>query len=404
MPVSALRSQGAGAPSAASHPGARERRPVASTTIAAGIVLPSASRTPVTVGRPPSRASPTRLSTMTPSPSSIPGRPATLARSAHSKVERRQARSTTSSSSPRGASATPGGVTSSMPSSRTPAARSRSSTSGRWARSTTRSRARKACEWRNCGTPGRSQSANASSGSAVSARRSRSRTTTRGKCRARSRAAPRPASPPPRTTAGSGALAHGVDIHPRRYAIRSPVSPAQRRYLLLEQGVGAAVFNFLLNAAIAWLIFRGADVVPLWGQQSIAGDTIGTSVILPFLTCLIATRLVRGHVRSGKVAPLGWSRDTQPWLGWLPRGTLARGLALGGVGLLVFAPPVLLAHVALGVTQHGLARFVVFKASFAAAEALVVTPLVALWAIVERPAAPAAALRPGPVSSVGRGS
>ena len=139
--------------------------------------------------------------------------------------------------------------------------------------------------------------------------------------------------------------------------------------------------------------FRGADVVPLWGQQSIAGDTIGTSIILPFLTCLIATRLVRGHVRSGKVAPLGWSRDTQPWLGWLPRGTVARGLALGGAGLLVFAPPVLLAHVALGVTQHGLGRFVVFKASFAAAEALVMTPLVALWAIAEAPAAPAAAVR-----------
>jgi hypothetical protein len=161
------------------------------------------------------------------------------------------------------------------------------------------------------------------------------------------------------------------------------VSQAQRRYLLLEQGVGAAGFNFLLNAAIAWLIFRGADVVPLWGQQSIAGDTIGTSVILPFLTCLIATRLVRGHVRSGKVAPLGWSRDTQPWLGWLPRG-----LVLGGAGLLVFAPPVLVALAALGVTQLGLGRFVVFKASFAAAEALVVTPLVALWAIAEGPAAP----------------
>src|SRR5438046_2433942 len=218
-------------------------------------------------------------------------------------------------------------------------------------------------------------------------------TMTRGKCRARSRAAPRPASPPPRTTAGSGALAHGVDIHPRRYAIRSPVSPAQRRYLLLEQGVGAAVFNFLLNAAIAWLIFRGAEMVPLWGQQSIAGDTIGTSIILPFLTCLIATRLVRGHVRSGKGAPLGWSRDTQPWLGWLPPGALARGLALGRAGLLVFAPPVLLAHVALGVTQHGLGGFVVFKASFAAAEALVVTPLVALWAIAEGPGAPAAAVR-----------
>jgi len=98
-------------------------------------------------------------------------------------------------------------------------------------------------------------------------------------------------------------------------------------------------------------------------------------------------------VRSGKVALLGWSREARPWLGWLPRGTLARALALGTVGLVVFAPPVLVALVALGVTNLGLGRFVVFKASFAAAEALVVTPLVALWAIAEGPAAPAPALR-----------
>ena len=74
------------------------------------------------------------------------------------------------------------------------------------------------------------------------------------------------------------------------------MSPAQRRYLVVEQGVGAAVFNFVLNAVIAWLMFRRQDVVPLWGQQSIAGDTIGTSLLLPLITCLVVTRLARGHV------------------------------------------------------------------------------------------------------------
>src|SRR3989442_10785557 len=113
-------------------------------------------------------------------------------------------------------------------------------------------------------------------------------------------------------------------------------------------------------------MFRGADVVPLWGQQSIAGDTIGTSVILPFLTCLIATRLVRGHVRSGKVAPLGWSRDTQPWIGWLPRGTLARGLALGGAGPLVFPPPGLPAPPAPRGTKPHPRRLVGFQAGLPA--------------------------------------
>jgi hypothetical protein len=171
------------------------------------------------------------------------------------------------------------------------------------------------------------------------------------------------------------------------------VSPAQRRYLLIEQGVGVAVFNFGLNAAIAWLLFRGAQVVPLWGQQSIAGDTIATSIILPFLTCLIATRIVSGHVRAGKVAPLAWSRDSRPWLGWLPDGTFARALALGAAGLILFAPPTIVLLSALGVTDFGLGHFVIFKASFAAAEALVVTPIVALWAIAARPASAAAGPR-----------
>src|SRR5438874_2612083 len=103
------------------------------------------------------------------------------------------------------------------------------------------------------------------------------------------------------------------------------MSPAVRRYLLLEQGVGAAVFNLVLNAAIAWAMFRSVAVVPLWGQQSIMGDTIGTCFLLPLLTCLIATRLVRSHVRAGKVAALGWTRTSHPVLGWLPETPARRG-------------------------------------------------------------------------------
>jgi hypothetical protein len=54
------------------------------------------------------------------------------------------------------------------------------------------------------------------------------------------------------------------------------MSPEHRRFLVLEQGIGSALFNFVLNGAIAWLLFRSFERVPLWGQQSIAGDTIGT--------------------------------------------------------------------------------------------------------------------------------
>jgi hypothetical protein len=165
------------------------------------------------------------------------------------------------------------------------------------------------------------------------------------------------------------------------------MSPAHRRYLLLEQGVGAAVFNFFLNGAIAWLMFRTQDVVPLWGQQSIAGDTLGTSLLLPLITCLVVTRLARGHVRAGKVAPLGWTRDTHATLAWLPRGTVARAFVLALCCTVALAPITLSVLALLHVAHLGLWRFILFKASYAAAAALVVTPVVALWAIAETEAA-----------------
>jgi hypothetical protein len=160
------------------------------------------------------------------------------------------------------------------------------------------------------------------------------------------------------------------------------MSSSQRGYLR-EQGVGSGIFNFVLNGLIAWLMFRGQATVPLFGQQSIAGDTIGTCFFLPLLTCLIATRIVRGHVRAGKVAALGWSRASQPILRWLPAGTFVRGLVLAAACIAVFATLTIALLAALGVAEMSLWHFLAFKASFAALLAAIVTPVIALWAFAE---------------------
>ncbi len=156
------------------------------------------------------------------------------------------------------------------------------------------------------------------------------------------------------------------------------MSPAHKHFLLIEEGVGSVIVNLFINAVIAFLMFRGAASVPLWGQQSIAGDTIGTTFMLPLLTCLIVTPLARRQVRAGRFAPLAEARFG---LQWMPARTLWRGAILGAITAVVVAPPALAALAWLGITEQSFWGFVAFKAAFAAALGAVVTPLIALWAI-----------------------
>jgi hypothetical protein len=158
-------------------------------------------------------------------------------------------------------------------------------------------------------------------------------------------------------------------------------TPAQRRYLLVDNGVGPFVINLLINAAIAWLLFRNATRVPLWGQSSIAGDTIATSILLPLITCLIVTPIARGRVRGGHIAQL--TPEAAPK--WLPRNTIARSVVIGIVCLILFTPLTLLALQVLGVGSMTPRHFVYFKGMFAAVEGALVTPFLALWAISDAP-------------------
>ncbi len=155
------------------------------------------------------------------------------------------------------------------------------------------------------------------------------------------------------------------------------------RFLVLEQGIGSAVINFLLNGAIAWLLFRGLEQVPLWGQQSIAGDTIGTCFFLPFITTLIVTPLARGRVRTGSLTALPWTRDTHAPLRWLPPGTVKRGLVLGIATAVLIGPLSVALLQWANVQELSFWRFVWFKAAFAAVLALIVTPIISIWAISE---------------------
>ncbi len=165
------------------------------------------------------------------------------------------------------------------------------------------------------------------------------------------------------------------------------MSSRHRRYLLLDQGLGAGILNLFLNAAIAWLLFRGMEVVPMWGQQSIGGDTIGTAFVLPFLSTLIASAIVRSQVRAGYVSAVALSARSA--LRRLPRSLTGRGAVLGLIGVVLTGLPMAAALTAAGVVEMAFREFILFKALFAAILGALVTPVIARAALADASASPA---------------
>ena len=163
------------------------------------------------------------------------------------------------------------------------------------------------------------------------------------------------------------------------------LSSAQWLYLAIGQLAVPVLINVVLNGAIGFAIFRGASEVPWLGTQSIVGDTLGTGFFLPAITCLIVTPLVRGHVRKGAAEPM---RGTLPrWLAAFPRALVPRALALGLAGVAVAGGLLLALSALLGVETLAFVPFLGFKAVFAGLLGGLVTPLIALLALADRPAA-----------------
>ena len=160
------------------------------------------------------------------------------------------------------------------------------------------------------------------------------------------------------------------------------LSPEHRRLLIVDNGVGSAVVNFLINGAIAWALFHSMPYVPLWGQSSIAGDTFATAFLLPLLTCLIVTRIVHRQVVAGRVLPLPMVSAPRPMQFLALLSTLRRGLALGLGGVALGALPTVLWFIWAGPPELQRESFLWFKAGFAAVLAAAVTPLIAWLALL----------------------
>jgi hypothetical protein len=169
-----------------------------------------------------------------------------------------------------------------------------------------------------------------------------------------------------------------------------------RRWIVINAILVSAAINLVLNAAIAWVSVLGQRAVPLWsvpllGGQSTVVDTVCTLFVLPLTTCLMCTSSVWQELRSGRLTPLRKSTCFWSVIAHLPARRLRRGVVLGALSVLVFAPPVVLLMTALDVGDLSIEGFMIYKVSFAVVLGAMVTPLIAARAMTDAIARPAAA-------------
>jgi hypothetical protein len=159
------------------------------------------------------------------------------------------------------------------------------------------------------------------------------------------------------------------------------MNPTSFRYIFLQNGVGACLFNVLLNGLIGWGLVRERTELPVWGPESVVGDTVITAFLLAFLTYLIVARQARKDLACGKVEPLVLSAGLRQLLDRFPQANLPRAFMLGLVGVMCFAVPVVAWFGAIGVASMESMHFIAYKACFAGVEAAVLTPLTVILAV-----------------------
>ena len=156
-----------------------------------------------------------------------------------------------------------------------------------------------------------------------------------------------------------------------------------KKFLFVDQSIVPGLFNLLINGLICWLLFRSIDTLSLWGEHSFGPDLLITALLLPALTCAIVSPLIGRQVASGKVPPLERAYLSENGLG--SRSLLLRIIVMGVAGVIFAGLPFIgllnvIEPLSADVTLTS-THYIIFKAVWAALIAIVISPIVAWWAL-----------------------
>ena len=159
--------------------------------------------------------------------------------------------------------------------------------------------------------------------------------------------------------------------------------PGVVRYLVVGQAIIPFFINVAVNVVLGVLAFSGSETVPTWAtDKGAVADSIGTCFFLPFITCLIATPIVRRHVARGVVRPVAIG-DLPGWMLLFRQPSFLRAIMFGIAGLMTLSGPVFAVYRVLADETIPTGSFLVIKAAFAGSFGVFATPLIALVAMTD---------------------
>jgi hypothetical protein len=160
--------------------------------------------------------------------------------------------------------------------------------------------------------------------------------------------------------------------------------PRDRRCLLLTCCIGSALVNAVINGGLGWGLTHTYPVLPLWRIPGVVADIAGTAFGVTFGTCLGMVLQIRRDLKAGRVGRVDASMlspAVAALVARFPLGTFRRSVGLGALSVPIFALPVVLGLAILGIGSMERVPFVALKAGFAALQAAMVTPFIALAAL-----------------------
>ena len=155
------------------------------------------------------------------------------------------------------------------------------------------------------------------------------------------------------------------------------------RYLLIGQVVIPIFINAAITFGIGWITFRQQATVTVWVlDKGAVTDFLGACYLLPAITCLIATPIVRGQVARGDVPALTVDM-TGTWVRFFRGGLIWRATKFGLTGLISLVGPVMAGWALFGAETVSTAWFLFAKVTFATLLGCIVTPLIAIVAMTD---------------------